>query len=141
MKTLTQTMGHGMPRAKAGDFERAWQVIVAAGGDVKTKAYLAELVKAQADHDKAQAAAEGAQAVSEKREAAAQAAEADATRARQALVDDTAKARDELGKREAGVVAREALATEIEATQDARDKGLAKREDHLRKAGVVLPNG
>ena len=142
MKSLTKTMaGHGMPRAKAGDFERAWQVIVAAGGDTKTKAYLAELVKAQADHDEAQTAAQKAEAAAKKRESAAQKAEAAATRARQALVDDTATAHAELGKREAGVGGREGLATEIEATQDARDKGLAKREDHLRKAGVVLPNG
>ncbi len=111
-------------------------MIVAAGGDTKTKAYLAELVKAQADHDKAQAAAEGAQVALKKREAAAQAAEGKATRARQALVDETAKARDELGKREAGVVARESLATEIEAAQSTRDKDLGRREDHLRKAGV-----
>ena len=138
MKSLTQTMaGHGMPRAKAGDFERAWQVIVAAGGDTKTKAYLAELVKAQAAHDKAQTGAEAAAVVSQKREAGAQKAEAAATVARQALVDETAKARDELGKREAGVVAREALATEIEVAQSTRDKDLARREGHLRDAGVT----
>ncbi len=136
MKNLAKMAGHGMPRAKAGDFERAWQVIVAAGGDTKTKAYLAELVKAQAAHDKAQTAAEAAQVVSDKREAAAQAAEADATRARQALVDDTATAHAELGKREAGVGGREGLATEIEVAQTKRDKGLAKRERLLREAGV-----
>ena len=128
--------GSARPRAKAGDFERAWQVIVAAGGDTKTKAYLAELVKAQAAHDKAQTAAESAQEVSAKREAAAQAAEADATRARQALADDTAKARSELGKREEAVAGRESLATEVEAAQTTRDKGLTKRERLLREAGV-----
>ena len=137
MKSLTKTMaGHGMPRAKAGDFERAWQIIVAAGGDLKTKSYLKELVEAQAAHDEVQSVAEATLAKAAKRETAAQAAEAKATVARQALVDDTASAHDELGKREAGVVARESLAVEIEATQDVRDKGLAKRERLLREAGV-----
>ena len=135
MKSLGME-GSARPRAKAGDFERAWQVIVAAGGDTKTKSYLAELVKAQAAHDKAQTGAEAAAVVSQKREAGAQKAEAAATVARQALVDDTAKAHAELAERERGVAAREALAVEIEGVQTKRDKELAKRERLLREAGV-----
>ncbi len=77
-----------------------------------------------------------ASAEGKKREVAAKKAEADATRARQGLADDTAKARDELGKREQAVVAREALAADVEAAQDKRDKELVKREKLLRDAGV-----
>ena len=79
---------------------------------------------------------EAATAKAAKRDSEAQKAEADATRARQALADDTAKAHDETGNREKAVAEREHLATEVEASQDTRDKELVRREDHLRKAGV-----
>ena len=46
MKSVGQA--GGMPRTKAGDYERAWAVITAANGDLKTKAYLAELKEAEA---------------------------------------------------------------------------------------------
>ncbi len=135
MKSLGMT-GSAPRKVKPGDFERAWAVIVQAAGDTKTKAYLAELVDAQAAHDKARADAEGAMAKAEQRESEAQKAEADATRARQAQVDEAAQARDELGRREKAVSEREALAADVEAAQDVRDKELASREGHLREAGV-----
>ncbi len=135
MKSLGMT-GSAPRKVKPGDFERALALMVEVGGDKGTKAYLAELVDAQAAHDKARADAEGAMAQAKQRESEAQKAEADATRARQAQVDETAKARDELGKREKAVVEREALAADVEAAQDVRDKELASREGHLREAGV-----
>ncbi len=135
MKSLGMT-GSAPRKVKPGDFERALALMVEVGGDKGTKAYLAELVDAQAAHDKARADAEGAMAQAEQREIAAQAAERDATRARQAQIDETAKARDELGTRERAVAEREALAADVEAAQDTRDKELASREGHLREAGV-----
>ncbi len=135
MKSLGMT-GSAPRKVKPGDFERALALMVEVGGDKGTKAYLAELVDAQAAHDKARADAEGAMAQAKQRESEAQKAEADATRARQAQVDETAKARDELGRREKAVSEREALAADVEAAQDVRDKELASREGHLREAGV-----
>ena len=63
--------------------------------------------------------------------------EADAIRARQALADETAAARIELGERETAVTERERLAGECEKSQGLRDKELIRREDHLRQAGVA----
>ncbi len=135
MKSLGMT-GSAPRKVKPGDFERALALMVEVGGDKGTKSYLTELVSAQAAHDQARADSEAATAQAQQRESAAQAAEADATRARQAQVDETAKARDELGRRETAVSEREALATDVEAAQDTRDNELAAREGHLRDAGV-----
>ncbi len=135
MKSLGMT-GSAPRKVKPGDFERALALMVEVGGDKGTKSYLTELVTAQAAHDRAREQAEAAAAKAKQRESEAQKAEADATRARQAQVDEAAKARDELGRRETAVSEREALAADVEASQDARDKELASREGHLREAGV-----
>ena len=124
-----------LPRAKSGDFERAL-ALLAGITDKHKKAYLAELRDAQAVHDKARESAEAATAKAKEREGAATTAEADAIRERQALIDETATAREELGKRETGVAERERFATEAEQSQDARDAELKRREEHLSKAGV-----
>ena len=125
-----------MPRAKVGDFENALALLVATGADKSTKAYLTQLHEATAAYDTAKDDAQAAERKVTTRESEAQAAEADATHARQALADETAAARDELGNRETAVAERENLVTEAEQSQDARDKELKRREDHLREAGV-----
>ncbi len=133
MKSLG--MASTVPKARAGDFERALALLVALDSN-KTKGYLAELVEAAAAHDAAHTAAEAAAEKAKKRARAAQEAEAAATVSRQALADQSEKSKAEIGRRETAVVAREAMATEVEAAQDTRDKELAEREAHLRKAGV-----
>ena len=136
MKSVGQA-GGALPRAKAGDFERAALFNVSVNGDLETRSYLKELVAAQASHDEARAAAEAATVKAVERDKAAQKAEAAATRARQALVDETEKARTELGRREVGVTERERVATEAEQSQTARAEDLARREGLLREAGVT----
>ena len=136
MKSVGQT-GSSKPRTRPGDFERAWEVIVFAGGDLKTREYLKELVAAQAAYDKAGDDAQAAESAAAKREGEAQAAEAKAIRERQKLADETATATAALGKREKGVTERERLATEAEQSQTARDEDLARREGLLREAGVA----
>ena len=126
-----------MPRARVGDFENALALLVATGADKATKAYLTQLHEATAAYDKARDDAQAAERKVTTREAEAQTAEADATRARQALADETAAARADLGQREVAVAERERLATEAEKSQGLRDQELIRREDHLRKAGVA----
>lgn len=135
MKSLGQA-GSAKPRVRPGDMERALALITELGGDKKSREYLADLVAAEAEADKARTVAEAAIVKAKQRESEAQAAEADAIRARQALADESAKARDELGKRETAVAERERVAGEVKHSQEARDKELQRREDHLRKAGV-----
>ena len=135
MKTLGMA-GSAMPRAKAGDYDKALALLAATGADKGTKAYLTELRDATTAHDKAREDAEAAERKAADREKAAQAAEAEATRARQALADESAEAQAAHAKRETAVAERERLATECETSQEVRDRGLAQREDHLRKAGV-----
>ncbi len=125
-----------MPRAKVGDFENALALLVATGADKSTKAYLTQLHEATAAYDKARDDAEVAERKVTTREEAAREAEANATHARQTLADETSSAREELGKRETDVAERERLATECETSQEARDKELMRREEHLKKAGV-----
>ena len=129
--------GSARPRTKPGDFERAWEVITSADGDKKTKAYLAELVAAQASHDAAREKAEAAAAEAARREIEAAKAEQDARSARAALSTATEAARNEVGRREVAVAERERLATEHEQSQDTRAEELAQREGHLREAGVA----
>lgn len=136
MKTLGRMAGSSLPRPKPGDHERALALLAATADPKVTKARLVELRDATLAHEKARDDAQAAERKAAERDKAAEAAEADAIRARQALADETAKARDELGRRETAVAERERLATECEQSQEARDKGLAQREDHLRKAGV-----
>ncbi len=126
-----------MPRAKVGDFENALALLVATGADKATKAYLTQLHEATAAYDKAKDDAQAAERKVTTRESEAQAAEADATRARQALADETATARDELGRREVEVAEREQAADAREAAQEARNEELARREGLLREAGVA----
>ena len=135
MKSLGMA-GSAMPRAKAGHYETALALLAATGADKKTREYLLELQDATAAHVRAREEAEAAEGKAAERDKAAQAAEADAIRARQALADESAEAQAVLGKREVAVAERERLATECEQSQEARDKGLAQREDHLREAGV-----
>ncbi len=125
-----------MPRAKVGDFENALALLVATGADKSTKAYLTQLHEATAAYDKARDDAQAAERKVTTRESEAQAAEADAIRARQTLADETAAATAALGQRETAVAERERLAGEAETSQEARDKELARREQHLASAGV-----
>ncbi len=125
-----------MPRAKVGDFENALALLVATGADKGTKAYLGELREATTAYDKSRDEARAAELKVEARESEAQTAEASATRARQALADETAGARTELGNREMAVTDRENLAGETEHAQAVRTKELQRRETHLRDAGV-----
>ena len=136
MKTLGRMAGSSMPRAKPGDHERALALLAATADTKVTKARLVELRDATAAHDKSREEAEAAERKAAERDKAAHRAELDATVARQALADESAEAAASLGKRETAVTERERLAAEAEQSQEARDKELQRREDHLRKAGV-----
>ena len=72
---------------------------------------------------------------------AAQAAEAKATKERQALADETAKAQAALGKREGAVAKREAEADARDEMQDARAADLKRREGLIRQAGQAAVTG
>ena len=135
MKSLGQA-GSGMPRAKVGDYERALQLAATFGAKDVVKDGLKQLRDATAALDQARDDAQSTMAAATKREEAARTAETDATRARQALIDETAKARAELDQRETAVADRETMVTEAETSQGLRDKELQRREDHLREAGV-----
>ena len=135
MKSLGMA-GSAVPRAKPGVHEHALALLAAIADPKATKRSLTELRDATAAHDKALEASEAATAEAAEREKAARRAEANATRARQALADESASAASALGKRETAVAERERLATEAEQSQTARAEELAQREDHLRKAGV-----
>ncbi len=134
MKTMLKP--GAMPRAKVGDFENALALLVATGADKSTKAYLTQLHEATAAYDKAKDDAQAAERKVTARETEAQTAEAAATLQRQALADETAAARAELGDREIAVAERENLVNEAEQSQVARDKELGRREQHLASAGV-----
>ncbi len=125
-----------MPRAKAGDFDKALALVAGVADAKATKKYLAELQDSTLAHDASREAAATAAAESTKREEAAREAESAATVSRQRLADETANARVELGDREVAVGERERLAGERETAQEARHKELARREGLLRDAGV-----
>ena len=125
-----------MPRTKPGDHERALALLAATADSKATKKHLTELKDATAIYDNARDDAQAAEHNAAERDIAAQASEGKAIRARQTLADETAAARSELGQRETAVAERERLATECETSQEARDKELTRREDHLKKAGV-----
>ncbi len=125
-----------MPKAKPGDFERALQLAATFGSKDAVTHGLKQLRDATAALDKARDDAQATMAAATKRDTMAREAEAAATHARQALADETAAARAELGQRETAVAERERLAGECETSQEARDKELLRREEHLREAGV-----
>ena len=125
-----------MPKTKAGDYDTALELLASVADPKATKKSLIELRDARTAADAARDAAEAAERKAKEREIAAQAAEADAIRVRQRLVDETATARTELGQRETAVAERERLAGECEKSQEARDTDLARRETHLKSAGV-----
>ena len=135
MKSLGMASS-AMPRAKPGDHERALALLAATADAKATKVRLTELRDATAALEKSRDEAEAAERKAAKRDKAAHRAEMDATVARQALADESAEAAASLAKRETAVAERERLATEAEQSQEARDKELQRREDHLRKAGV-----
>ena len=135
MKSIGQA-GSAMPQAKLGDIERAVQLAVTFGSKDNVTKGLKQLRDATAAHDKAREDAEAAGRKAADRDKAAQEAEGKATHARQALADESAEAHAALGKRETDVAERERLVTEAEQSQEARDRELTRREDHLRKAGV-----
>ena len=135
MKSLGRA-GSAVPRAKVGDYDAAIAFMISAGDAKTTKARLVDLRDATAAHDKAREEAQAAGRKAAERDKAAHRAEMDATVVRQALADETAEARAALGKREEAVAGREKAATECEQSQEARDKELARREEHLSKAGV-----
>ena len=126
----------GMPKTKAADYDTALELLASVADPKATKKNLIELRDARTAADTAREAAEAAGVKAKERESAAQTAEADAIRVRQALADETATARTELGQRETAVADREHLVTEAEQSQLLRDRELQRREDHLKKAGV-----
>ena len=125
-----------MPKTKAGDYDVALALLTSITDPKATKKSLIELRDARTAADTAREAAEAAGVKAAERESAAQTAEADAIRVRQALADETATARTELGQRETAVAEREHLVTEAEKSQELRDTDLARRETHLKSAGV-----
>jgi hypothetical protein len=135
MKT---SLSHGnMPKAKPGDFERALQLAATFGSKEDVMAGLQQLRDAKAAADEANSTAQATMAAATKRDTLAREAEAAATRARQALADETKAAHASLAQREGAVADRENLAAEAEKSQGLRDQELIRREDHLRKAGVA----
>ena len=129
----------GLPRARVSDFDMALQLLTIFGNDKARKQGMTELRDERVAAVKAREEADAHIVEGKRREETAQAAEADATRARQALADETERARTELGGRETAVAERERLASERDAAQETRDEELARREAHLREAGVVFP--
>ena len=125
-----------VPRAKASDYDTALALLTSVNDPKATKKFLAELQDSTLAHDAAREAAEATMAAATKRDQMAKQAEADATRQRQLLADETAAARDELGAREVAVADRENLVAAAEKSQEARDRELERREQHLREAGV-----
>ena len=125
-----------MPRVKPGDYERALQLAATFGSKDAVKDGLKQLRDATAVLDQTRTDVEATMAAATKRDTMAREAETAATLARQSLIDETSSARAELGDREVAVAERERLATEAEESQGLRDKELARREKHLREAGV-----
>ncbi len=128
--------GSARPRIKPGDMDRFMSWLEFMSVDKATKSYAKEVHEATLAHDAARKGCEMASAETKRIGEEALQAKEDATRARQALADETALARTEFGQRETAVAERERLATECETSQDARDKELTRREEHLKKAGV-----
>ena len=124
-------------RARVSDYDVALELLTTFGADDARKQHMTQLRDAKAAADTSREDATAAAAAATKRDKLAREAEADATRARQALADETAAARIELGQRETAVSDRENLATDAEKSQGLRDKELIRREDHLREAGVA----
>ena len=77
MRGVGQT-GMAMPRARAGDYEKALALMAATGADKDTKAYLTELRDATVRSEAAREAAETATAEAKRSEGLARGAEADA---------------------------------------------------------------
>ena len=125
-----------MPRPKPGDYDVALSLVAAFGDDKVVKATLTGLRDATLAHDKARDDAQAAERKAAERDKAAHRAELDATVARQALPDESAEALAVLAERETAVTERERVAKECETSQEARDKELARREAHLKQAGV-----
>ncbi len=126
-----------MPKAKPGDFERALQLAATFGSKDAVTRGLKELQDAAAALDQARDDAQATAAAATKRDTMAREAEAAATHARQALADETAVARAELGSREVKVAEREQAADARDAAQETRDEELGRREGLLREAGVA----
>ena len=135
MKTLGMA-GSARPRAKPEDYDAVIALLTALHGDKETKKYAGELRDATLVYDKAREEAEAAERKAAERNKAASRAELDATVARQALADESAEAQVVLAKRETAVTEREQTAGEVEKSQVLRDKELARREAHLKQAGV-----
>ncbi len=127
-----------MPRATAGDYERALALMAAVGGDKDIRAYLTELQDATAAYDKARTSAEGAAAVAKSREGIAREAEDRACSGRLALAAETETAREELARRELVVKELERVADERVADQNDRERDIERRVALLRDAGVVF---
>ena len=133
--------GSGKPQPRPGDFERAWEVIVAAGGDKKTKEYLGELVAASAVHDKARTDAEAATAKASRRETAAMAAEASARSEREALDTQTTEADSRLNAERAEVARERDRLEDLGEGLEAKRLDLQLREAALRRAFSAYNEG
>ena len=125
------------PKVRQGAYDEAL-ALLAGLTDSETKVRLAELRDATEAYNEARDIAEAATIGANEREKEAHAAERKATSAREALVNETQKARDELGRREVAVGKREQVVSEVEVSQEERDAELERREDHLRRA-IVFP--
>ena len=129
--------GRARPKTKSGDYDRAIELLTLCADAKVRKQHLVELRDAKVAAEEAREAAQGAERQVASRTSIAQAAESAATRARQVLADETAAARADLDTRDTNLADREHAVTETEAAQAERDRELARREDHLRKAGVA----
>ena len=138
MKALGMA-GSAMPRAKASDFDMALQLLTIFGNDKARKQGMTELRDAKGGADEAREASEAAERKAAERGKAAQEAEANATRARQALADETEKARVERSQRMSEIREKEKAQCARDLEQESREQDIARRERLLRDAGVVLP--
>ena len=136
MKSIGQA-GSAMPQAKLGDIERAVQLAMTFNSKGAVTKGLEQLRDATAAHEKAREDAEAAGRKAADRDKAALAAEAKATRARQALADESAEAQAAHVKRKTDADEREAAADAREDAQEAREDDLKRREALLHKAGVA----
>lgn len=129
------------PTARTQLYDRTLALIRAAADTKVTEKNLVRLRAATAEHAKAEAAALGVSNLAVDRLDAAQAAEAKATKARQALADETAKAQAALGERGSAVAKREADADGRDEKQDVRAADLKRREGLLKQAGQAAVSG
>lgn len=126
--------GSARPKARAGDFERAWEVIVAAGGDKQTRDYLKELVAAEATYVESRERATSATSEAERREGLAREAEADARSQRTCLATETEETDARFNAERQELAGERRRLGEWDEKLKVQDAGLKQREDALKTA-------